>query len=208
MVITAIKLKDTYSLEENTMTNVESILKNRDIFADKSPSSQSYDFPSSHVWISGSEHKESWAPKNWCFWTVSLKKTLESRLDCKEIQHPKGNQSWMFIGRTNTEVEAPILWLPDVKSWLIRKDPDAGTDTKQEEKEMTEDNMVGWNHWLNGHEFEQAPGVGDGQGGLVCCSPWGCKQWDMTERLNNNKWRQCPGIWKVLSLYAPDWGEG
>ena len=130
MVITAIKLKDTYSLEENTMTNVESILKNRDIFADKSPSSQSYDFPSSHVWISGSEHKESWAPKNWCFWTVSLKKTLESPLDSKEIKpvNPKGNQSRLFIGRTDAEAETPILWPPDAKNWLIGKASNAGKD--------------------------------------------------------------------------------
>ena len=114
-------------------------------------------------------HKESWAPKNWCFWTVVLEKTLESPLDCKEIQpvHPKGDQSWIFTGRTDAEAEAPILWPPDAKDWLIRKDPDYGKDWRQEEKGTTEDEMVGWHHWLNGHEFEQAPGVGDGQGILA-----------------------------------------
>ena len=113
------------------------------------------------------DHEESCAPKNWRFWTVVLEKTLESALDCKEIQpvHPKGNQSWLFIGRT--DADAPILWPPDVKKWVIRKDPDAGKDWRQEEKGMTEDKLVGWHHWLDGHEFEQAPGVGDGQGSLV-----------------------------------------
>ena len=120
--------------------------------------------------------EESWALKNWCFWTVVLK-TLESRLDCKEIQpvHPKGDQSWVFIGRTDAEPETPVLWPPDVKSWLIGKDPDAGKDWGQEEKGTSEDEMVGWHHWWNGHEFEQAPGVGGGQGDLACCSPWGCR---------------------------------
>ena len=113
-------------------------------------------------------------------------KTLESPLDCKEIQpvHPKGNQSWMFIGRTDAEAEAPILWPSDVKNWLIGKDPDAGKDWRQEEKETTEDEIVGWHHWLDGHEFEQAPGVGDGQGSLACCSPRGHKVLDTNERLN------------------------
>ena len=120
------------------------------------------------------------------FWTVVLEKTLESPLDCKEIQpvNLKGNQSWIFIGRTDTEAETPILWLPDVKNWLIGKDPDAGKDWRQEEKGMTEDEMVGWHHRLNGHEFEWTLGVGDGQGGLVCCSSWGCKELDTTECLN------------------------
>ena len=136
------------------------------------------------------DHKESWVLKNWCFWTVVLEKTLESLLDCKEIQpvHPKGNQSWIFIGRTDTEAETPILWLPDVKNWLIGKDPDAGEDWGQEEKWATEGEMVGWHHRLNGHELEQAPGVGEGQGSLACCSPWCCKGPDMTERLNNNSY--------------------
>ena len=131
-------------------------------------------------------HKESWAPKNWCFWTMVLEKTLESLLDCNEIQpvHPKGDQFWVFIGRTDVEAEAPILWPPDAKNWLTGKDPDAGKDWRQEEKGMTEDEMVGWHHWLNGHEFEQALGIGDGQGSRVCCSPWGRKESDMTEWLN------------------------
>ena len=134
------------------------------------------------------DYKESWAPKNWCFWTVVLEKTLESPFDCKEIQpiHPKGNQSWLFIGRTDAEAETPILWSPDVKNWLIGKDPDAEKDWGQE-KGMKEDKTVGWHHQLNGHEFEQALGVGDGQGSLVCCSLWDRKESDTTEQLNNNK---------------------
>ena len=131
------------------------------------------------------DHKEGWVPKNWCFWTVILEKPLESPLDCKEIKSvsSKRNQSWIFFERTVAEAEAPILWPPDVKKRLTGKDPDAGENWK-EEKGMTEDEMVGWHHRLNGHESEQAPGVGDGQGGLVCCSPWGHKELDTTERLN------------------------
>ena len=133
------------------------------------------------------DHKEGWAPKNWCFWTVVLEKTLESPLDCKEIQpvNPKGNQSWIFIGRTDAEAEAPILWPPDVKSWLIWKDPDDEKDWRQEEKGTTEDEIVGWHHQLNGHEFEQALGDAEGQGSLACCSPCGHKESDRTEWLNN-----------------------
>ena len=132
------------------------------------------------------DYKESWAPKNGCFWTVVLEKTLESPLDCKEIQpvHPKGNQSWIFIGRTDIEAETPILWYPNAKSWLIVKDPDAGKDWRQEEKGMTEGEMAGWHHWLNGHEFAKTPGFGDGQGGLACCDLWGRKESDTTEQLN------------------------
>ena len=132
------------------------------------------------------DHKEGWASKNWCFWTVVLEKTLESPLDCKEIKpvHPKGNRSWIFIGRTDAEAEAPVLWPPDWKSRLIRKDPDAGKDWRWEEKGTTEDEMVGWHHQLNGHEFEQALGVSDGQGSLAHCSPWGHKESDTTEQLN------------------------
>ena len=132
------------------------------------------------------DYKESWALKNCCFWTVVLEKTLESPLDCKEIQtvHHKVNPSWIFTGGTDAETETPILWPPDVKNWLTRKDPDAGKDWRWEEKGMTEDEMIGWHHWLNGHEFEQAPGVGDGQGGLVYFSPWGHKELDTTEWLN------------------------
>ena len=118
-----------------------------------------------------------------------LEKILESLLDCKEIQpvHPKGNQSWIFIGRTDGETEAPILWLSDVRTWLFGKDPDSGKDWRQEEKGMTGDDIVGWHHRLDGLEFEQAPGVGDGQGGLACCSPWGHKELDMTDWLNWTK---------------------
>ena len=132
------------------------------------------------------DYKESWALKNWCFWTVVLEKTLDSPLDCKEIKpvNPKGNQSWIFIGKTNTEAETPIFWPPDMKNSLIWKDPDAGKDWRKGEKGMTKDKMVGWHHWLNGHEFEKAPGVGDGQRSLACCSPWGRKESDMTEWLN------------------------
>ena len=121
------------------------------------------------------DYKKSWVLKNWCLWTVLLEKTLESPLDCKKIQpvHPEGNQSWIFIRRTDAEAETPIFWPPDAKDWLIGKDPDAGKDWRQEKKGMTEDEMVGWHHRLNGHEFEQALGVGAGQGSLVCCSPWG-----------------------------------
>ena len=164
---------------------LDSILKSGDI-TDKGPSSQSYGFSSSHVWLWELDHKESWAPKNWCFWTVVLEKTLESPLDCKEIKpvHPKINQSWICIGRTEYEAEAPILWPPDTENRLIGKDPDAGKDWKQGEKEMTENEMVWWHHQLNGHEFEQTPGVADGQGSLTWCSPWGRKEWDMTEWLN------------------------
>ena len=148
------------------------------------------------------DHKESWALQNWCFWSVVLEKTLESPLDSKEIKpvNPKGNQSWIFIERADVEAETPTLWPPDVKNWLIRRDPDAGKDWRQEEKGMTEDEMVGWHHWLNGHEFEQAPGVGDGQGGLVCCSPWGRKKSDMNERLN---WTELNWQNSYSSLWEP-----
>ena len=153
-------------------------------FANKDPSSQCYSFSSSHVWIWELDYKESWVLKNWCFGTVVLEKTLESPLDCKEIKpvHHKGNQSWIFIG--GTDAEAPVLWPPDAKNWLIGKDPDAGKDWRQEEKGTTEDEMAGWYYQHNGHEFESTPGVGYGQGGLACCSPWGHKESDMTERLN------------------------
>ena len=138
-------------------------------------------------------YKERWVPKDWCFWTVVLEKTLESRLDFKEIQpvHPKGDRSWVFIERTDVEAETPILWPFDAKSWFIGKDPDAGKDWGQEEKGMTEDEMVRWHHRLDGHGFVWTPGVGDGQGGLACCSPCGLKESDMTEWLNwpeINKW--------------------
>ena len=131
------------------------------------------------------DHKESWVLKSWCLQIVVLEKTLESPLDCKEIQpcHPK-DQSWVFIGRTDVGAETSILWPPDAKNWLIGKDPDVGKDWRQEEKGTTEDEMVGWNHWLDGWEFEQALGVIDGQGSLACYSPWGRKEFDTTEWLN------------------------
>ena len=134
------------------------------------------------------DYKESWALKHWCFWAVVLEKTLESTLDSKEIRsvHPKGNQSWIFIGRTDAEGETPILWPHDVKNWLIGKDSDAGKDWRQEEKGPTENEMVGWHHRIDGHEFEWTPGVGDGQGGLVCCSPWGHRESGMTEWLKSS----------------------
>ena len=140
-------------------------------------------FSSSHVWMWELDHKEGWAPKNWCFQIVVLEKTLESPLDCKEIKpvNPKGNQSRIFIGRTDAEAEVSILWPPDAKSWLIGKDSDAGKDWRQEEKRTTEDKMFGWHHWLDGHESEQTPrGDSEGQGSLACFSPWGHKQLDMT----------------------------
>ena len=131
-------------------------------------------------------YKESWTWKNWCFWTMVLEKSLESPLDCKKIQLvlPKGNQSWIFIERAHAEAETPIVWPPDAKSWLIWKDLDAGKDWGQEEKVMTEDEMVRWHHQLNGHLFGWTLGVVDGQGGMSCCSSWGHKESDMTERLN------------------------
>ena len=130
--------------------------------------------------------KEGWVLKNWCFRTVVLEKSLERPLDCKEIQpvHPKGYQSWVFIGRTDAEAETPIFWPPDAKSWLIWKDPDSRRDWGQEEKGTTEDEMAGWHHWLHGHGFGWTLGVGDGQGGLACCDSWGSKELDTTERLN------------------------
>jgi len=150
------------------------IKKQRHYFSNKGPSSQSYGFSSSHVWM---DHKESWVPRNWCFWTVMLEKILESPLDSKEIKlvNPKGNQYWIFIERIDAKVEALILWSPDVKNWLIRKDPDSGQDWRQEEKETTEDDMVGCPHQLYGHESEQVLGTGNGQGSLACYRPFEAK---------------------------------
>ena len=198
------------------MTNLDSILKSRDItLPTKVCLVKAMVFP---VVMFGCELdcEEGWASKNWFFFlnifnftlfyftilywfchtstwihhrctrTVVLEKTLESPLDCKEIQpvHPKGDQSWVSIGRTDTEAETPILWPPDAKSWLIGKDTNAGKDWGEEEKGTTEDQMVGWHHLLNGHGFGWTPGVGDGQGGLACCDSWDCKELDTTERLN------------------------
>ena len=193
------EVKRCLLLGRKAMTNLDSILKSRDI-ADKDPSSQSYGFSSSHVWMWELDYKESWALQNWWFWTVVLEKTLENPLDCKIIKpvNPKGNQSWIFIGRTDAKSETPILWPPDVKNWLIGKDPDAGKDWRKEDKGMTEDELVGWHRWLDGHEFEQIPGVGDGQGNLVRCSPWGCKELEMTEWLN---WFIFAGSFCIISMW-------
>ena len=147
IVTAAMKFKDACSLEESR----QHTKKQRYYFANNCPSSQSYGFSSSHVWRWELDYKESWAPKNWCFWTVVLK-NLKSALDCKEIQpvHPKGNQSWIFTGRTDAETETPILWPPDVKNWLTGKDSDSGKDWRQEEKGTTKDEMIGWHHQLHG----------------------------------------------------------
>ena len=156
-------------------------------------------FSSGHVWMWELDCEESWAPKNWCFWTVVLEKTLESPLDCKEIQpvQSKGDQSWVFIGRTDAKAETPIFWPPHEKSWLIGKDSDAGRDWGQEEKGMTEDEMDGWHHQLDGHEFEWTLVVDDGQGGLVCFDSWGHKESDTTQQLN---WTE---LNNPLDLYSP-----
>ena len=151
------EIKRHLLLGRKAMTNLDSMLKKqRRYFADQGPSSQSYGFTSSYVWMWELDYKESWVPKNWCFWTVVLEKTLESPLDLKEIKpvNPKGNQSWIVIGRNDAEAQTPIVWPPDLKNWIIGKDPDAGKYWRQEEKGMTVDEMLGWHHWLNGHEFE------------------------------------------------------
>ena len=183
------EIKRHLLLGRKVMTNLDSLLKSRDI-ANKGLSSQSYGFSSSHVSMWDLEYKESWAPKNWCFWTVVLEKTLGCPLDCKEIQpvHPKGNQSWIFIGGTDAEAEVPVLNYMHPGHWCKElthgKDSDTGNDWRREGRGMKEDEMVGWHHWVNEHEFEQAPGAGDGQGCLACCSPWGPKESDTTEQLN------------------------
>ena len=158
------EIKRHLFLGRKVMTNVDSILKTETYFVNEGPFSQGYGFSGSHVWMWELDYKESLVPKNWSFWTVVLEKTLESPLDCKEIQpvHSKGDQLCMFIGRTDVEAETPILRPPDMNSWLIWKDPDAGKDWGQEEKRMTEDEMVGWHHQLDGHEFgwwTERPGI-------------------------------------------------
>ena len=149
------EIKRHLLLGRKVMTKLESILKNRNIIL-PTKVRQSYGFTGSYIWMWDLDYKESWVPKNWCFLTVVLEKTLESPLDCKEIQavHPRGNQSWIFIGRTDAKAETLILWLPDAKNRLIWKDPEAGKDWRWEENGTTEDEMVGWHHWLDGHEFE------------------------------------------------------
>ena len=173
--------------------------KQRHYFANKGLSSLGYGFSSGHVWMWELDCEEGWALKNWCFWTVVLAKTLESPLDCKEIQpvHSEGDQPWDFFGRNDAKAETPVLWPTHAKSWLIGKDPDAGRDWGQEEKGTTEDEMAGCNHRLDGRESEWTPGVGDGQGGLVCCSSWGRKESDTTERLN---WTKLNGLWVMDTL--------
>ena len=158
----------------------------RHYFANKDPSSQSYGFSSSHVWTWELDYKESWTVKNWCFRIVVLEKTLQSPLDCKEIEpvHSEGDQPWVFFGSNDVTAETPVLWPSHAKSWLIGKDSDAGRDWGQEEEGKTEDEMAGWHHGLDGREFEWTPGDGYGQGGLVCCDSWGRKESDATERLN------------------------
>ena len=180
------EIKRHLLLGRKVMTNLDSILKSRDItLPTKFHLVKSMVFPVVMYWceswtIKKAEHRRTDAFELWCW------RTLESPLDCKEIQpvNPKGNQSWIFTGRTDAAAETPILWPSDGRNWLIGKDPDAGKDWRQEEKGTTEDEMVGWHHWLDAHEFEKALRVGDGQGSPACCSPWGRKESDMTERLN------------------------
>ena len=179
------EIKRCLLLGRKAMAILESVLKSRDI-ADKGTSSQSYGFSSGHVWMWELYHNEVWAPKNWCFWTVVLEKTLESPLECTEVKpvNPKRNQTLNTHWKDWCRIS--ILWPPDVKSWLVRKDPDAGKDWRQEEKGTTEGEIIGWHHRLNVHAFEQAPGDGEGQGRLACCSPCGREELDMTEWQNNN----------------------
>ena len=144
-----------------------------------------YGFSSSHVQMWELDYKETWAPKNWCFWNVVLEKSWESLgLQGDPTSHPEGDQSWDFFGRSDVKAETPVLWPPHAKRWLLGKDCDAGRDWGQEKKGTTEDEMAGWHHWLNGRESEWTPGVGDGQGGLACCDSCGCKESDTTEQLN------------------------
>ena len=191
------EIKRRLLLGRKVMTNLGSIFKSRDISlsTNKGPSSQCYGFSSGHVWMWELDYKESWALMNWCFWTMVLEKTLESPLDCKEIQpvNSKGDQPWMFFGRNDAKAENPVLQPPHAKSWLIGKDSDAGRDWGQEEKGTTEVEMAGWHHWLDGCEFEWTPGDGDGQGGLACCNSWGCKESDITEWLNWTKYMLAVG---------------
>ena len=177
----SLEIKRCLLLGRKAMTNLDSVLKKkRHHFANKGPYSQSYGFSSSHTWMWELDHKEGWVPKNWSFQTLVLEKTLESPLNSKETKpvNPKGNQPWIFIGKTGAEAEVPIIGCrcEEPTRW---KRPYAGKDWGQEEKGATEDAMVGWHHHLNGHEFEQAPGDG-GQGSLVCCSPWSHRELDMT----------------------------
>ena len=198
------------------MTNLDSIFKSRDITLPTKVHlvKAIYGFSCmdghiwmtyGHVWMWELDCEEGWVPKNWCFWTVVLEKTLESPLDCKEIQpvHSKGKQPWDFFGRNDAKAETPVLWPPHVKSWLIGKDSDAERDWGQEEKGTTEDEMAGWHHRLDGRESGWTPRIGDGQGGLACCYSWGCKELDTTERLN---WTEvCKGLLSFVNIYQVQW---
>ena len=175
------EIKRCLLLGRKAMTNLDSILKRRGItLPTKVHIVKAMVFSSSHVWMWELDYKEGWVLNNWGFWTAVLEKTLESPLDSKEIKpvNLKGNQPWIFVGRI--DAEAPRLWSPDAKNWLIRKDPDVEEDWSQEEKGVTEDEMVGWHHRLKGHKFEQTPGDSEGQRSLACCSPWGNKELDTT----------------------------
>ena len=181
------QIKRHLLLGRKVMTNLNSILKSGGTtLSTKVCLVKAMFFSSSHVCMWELEYKESWALKNWCFWSVVLEKTLEHPLHCKQIQpvYPKGNQSWILIGRTDVEAITPILWPPDVKSWLILKDPDGGKDWGQEEKVATEDEVLGWHYRLNGHGFGWTLAVGDGRRSLACCRPWGCKVLNTTGPLN------------------------
>ena len=182
----------------------------RHCFANKRPSSQGYGFSCGHVWMWELDCEEGWAPKNWCFWNVVLEKTLESPLDCKEIQpvHSEGDQPWVFSERNDAKAETPILWPPHAKSWLIGKDSDAVRDWGREEKGMAEDEMAEWHHWLDGHESDWTLGIGDGQGGLACCDSWGCKNSDTTEQLNwsDSFWYSFIFEWSLLGTVI--WAVG
>ena len=181
MVTTAMNEKTSLLFGRKAMTNLENILKQRHYCADKCPYSQSCGFSSSHIWMWELDHKENWTPKNWCFWTVVLENTFESPSDCKEIKpvNPKGNQPWIFIGRTDAEAVAPILWPPDANSQLIEKDPVTGKDRRQK-KEVEEDEVVRWHNRLNGHEFEPTLGYSERQGSPAYCSSWSHKELDTT----------------------------
>ena len=181
------KIKRHFLSGRKAMTNLDSILKSRDItLPTEIHLVKAMVFPVVMYRCEELDYKESWGTKNWRFWTVVMEKTLESPLNCKEIKsvNTEGNQSWIFIGRTDAEAETPILWPPDAKNWLIGKGPDTRKDWGQEKKGTTEDETIEWRHQLDGHQFEWGLGAGDGQVSLVCCSPWGCKQSDMTEQQN------------------------
>ena len=214
------EIKRCLLLGRKGMTNKERIKRQRHYFAYKDLFSQSHGFSSSHVQMWELDNKKGWVPKNWCLGTVVLEKTLDSPLDSKEIKpvNSKENQPSIFTERTDAEVEAPIIWPPDVNSWLIGKDPDAGKDWRLEKKGVTEDEMVGWHHWLNWHESKQTQGSGERQGSLAYCSPWGHKELDTTEGLNNNNDKT---VWVILGRVVsegpsrmvtfeqtPEWSEG